>query len=132
MFLKKATYWGAGLSCGILVFIIVQFVNLDYSFYTKRHNSYDFTAKYNLHNIYLGCKVYWAETKPTNACNIEIVSLTTYGYIQSADVVIWGDGGTASDFSLKGKSRLSKKVYKLENKMTIREIGRERVGVVLS
>jgi hypothetical protein len=132
MFLTKIPYWLAGFACGILIFIALFFITNDYSFYTKRHNLADINTKPNLHYIYLACKAYWAETKPTNACNVKIASLTTYGYIQSSDVVIWGDGGTATDFSVKGKSRLGEKVYTLENKVTIRELKEKELESALA
>ena len=132
MFLTKIPYWLAGFACGILIFVIGFFITNDYSFSTKGYNRADLDIKPNLHNIYLACKAYWAETKPTNACNVKIASLTTYGYMQSSNVVIWGDGGTAADFSVKGKSRLGEKVYSLENRVTIRELEEKELGSALA
>ena len=132
MFLKKIPYWLAGFACGIFIFVALFFVTNDYSFSTKGYNLADIDVKPNLHNIYLGCKAYWTETKPTNACNVKIASLTTYGYIQSSNVVIWGDGGTAADFSVKGKSREGKKVYTLEHKAIIRELEEKELESALA
>ena len=132
MFLKKITYWGAGFACGIFIFVALFFVTNDYSFYTKGYNRADLDIRPNLHNIYLACKAYWAETKPTNACNVEIASLTTYGYVQSSHIVIWGDGGTATDFSVKGQSREGKRVYALDHKAIIRELEEKELESALA
>jgi hypothetical protein len=69
-------------------------------------------VKNNLRNLYFACKSYWADTDPANACDLRIASLTTYGYIQSTDVVIWGEYGNANDFSVKGKHHRLNRVFK--------------------
>ena len=122
MFLTQFPYWVAGFACGILLFLIAFFIENDYSFYTKRTTTYNVDTKSNLHYLYLACKAYWADTNPTNACNTTIASLTTYGYIQSRDVIIWGDSGNATNFSAKGKHPMSEKVFKLEHKGSIRAL----------
>ena len=54
-------------------------------------------SKSNLHNIYLACKAYWQDHSPDNSCNVEIALQTTYGYIQSANVVVRA-GGSEREF----------------------------------
>ncbi len=54
--------------------------------------SYDSDAKSNLHNVYIACKAYWADTGSNSTCNSTDYTSTTYGYIQSADVSISGSG----------------------------------------
>ena len=48
--------------------------------------AYDSDSKSNLHNVYLGCKAYWADSGSSQACSLAIATLTTYGYIQSPRV----------------------------------------------
>jgi hypothetical protein len=67
----------------------------------------------NLDNLFHTCMAYWEDTNPANTCNEDIYSLTTYGYIQSSHVVIWGKGGNKYDFNLKAKSLHAYGVYSL-------------------
>lgn len=116
-------FGGAGFTCGVLIFVGMFFVSNNYSFYTNRPNpAIAADVKSNLHYIYLACKAYWAETQATNPCNVDIASLSAYGYIPSSNVVVWGGGGTTSDFRINGKSRLSNKVYQLGPGEIIREL----------
>jgi len=48
--------------------------------------AYDSDVKSNMHNIYLACKAYWADSGSGVSCTTTIATLTTYGYIQSQDV----------------------------------------------
>ena len=48
--------------------------------------AYDADVKSNIHNIYLACKAYWADSGSGVSCTTTIATLTTYGYIQSRDV----------------------------------------------
>ncbi len=134
MFLKKIAYWGAGFACGILIYVIGWFVDNNYSFYTNRpHPGLASEVRSNLLNIYLACKAYWAETEPANACDLRIASLTTYGYIQSRDVVIWGEYGNANDFSVKGKHHKLNRVFKLEHKeIVIRDLAKKELESALA
>ena len=50
--------------------------------------AYDSDVKSNIHNIYLACKAYWADSGSGQSCTETIALLTTYGYIQSAAVSI--------------------------------------------
>lgn len=50
--------------------------------------AYDSDVKSNIHNIYLACKAYWADSGSGGACTSATALLTTYGYIQSAAVSI--------------------------------------------
>ncbi len=50
--------------------------------------AYDSDSKSNLHNIYLGCKAYWADSGSAQDCNLTKVQQTTYGYIQSQRVSV--------------------------------------------
>lgn len=57
-----------------------------------KSRAYDSDSKANLHNIYLACKAYWADSGSQSTCNAAQYTLTTYGYIQSGDVSIVGSG----------------------------------------
>ena len=57
-----------------------------------KSRAYDSDAKANLHNVYLACKAYWADSGSQATCNAAQYTLTTYGYIQSAAVSIVGNG----------------------------------------
>ncbi len=48
--------------------------------------AYDSDVKSNIHNMYLACKAYWADSGSGVSCTSTIALLTTYGYIQSQDV----------------------------------------------
>ena len=57
-----------------------------------KSRAYDSDAKANLHNVYLACKAYWADSGSQSTCNAAQYTLTTYGYIQSAAVSISATG----------------------------------------
>lgn len=57
-----------------------------------KSRAYDSDAKSNLHNVYLACKAYWADSGSNSSCTAAQYTLTTYGYIQSAQVSIVGSG----------------------------------------
>jgi len=60
--------------------------------------AYDSDSKSNLHNLYLGCKAYWADQGSSQVCSLATVSATTYGYVQSAKVSI-GAAGNETAFT---------------------------------
>lgn len=49
-------------------------------------------AKANLHNVYLACKGYWADSGSGNNCTVPIVNSTAYGYMQSTKISINASG----------------------------------------
>ena len=57
-----------------------------------KSRAYDSDAKSNLHNVYLACKAYWADEGSAVSCTSAFYTATSYGYIQSTDVVISGTG----------------------------------------
>jgi type IV pilus assembly protein PilA len=57
-------------------------------FTTYKARSYDADAKANLHNVYLGCKSYWADNGSTASCSSILAAGTSYGYMQSTNVSI--------------------------------------------
>ena len=67
-------------------------------YYQYKARSYDKVAKASLHNLYLTCKAYWADTFSSNPCNDTTVLNTEYGFIPTANVTIATNGGEESDF----------------------------------
>lgn len=61
--------------------------------------AYNSDSKSNLHNIFLACKAWWADTGSSTACVLGNIDNTTYGYIQSSDVTITAMGGNETTFS---------------------------------
>ena len=61
-----------------------------------KSRAYDSDAKSNLHNVYLACKAYWADNGSADPCVAASYTATTYGYIQSADVSVFGSGAELS------------------------------------
>lgn len=63
--------------------------------------AYDSDTKSNLHNLYLGCKAYWADQGSNQDCTVSTVIVTTYGYVQSSRVTVTSTG-TELSFSATG------------------------------
>lgn len=64
--------------------------------------AYDSDSKSNLHNMYLGCKAYWADNGSAKPCTALIVQGTTYGYVQSGSVSV-SAAGSEVDFVATAK-----------------------------
>jgi len=54
--------------------------------------AYNSDSKSNLHNLYLGCKAYWAEAGSSQSCTVATVTSAAYGYVQSTRVSVTGSG----------------------------------------
>jgi prepilin-type N-terminal cleavage/methylation domain-containing protein len=67
---------------GILAAIAIP----QFSAYKQR--AYDSDAKANLHNLFLACKAYWGDNVGTDDCSIAIAKQLSYGFYQSANVVL--------------------------------------------
>jgi len=67
-----------------------------------KSRAYDSDAKSNLHNVYLACKAYWADSGSSESCQSASYTATSYGYIQSADVSI---AGSNNEFSFGARAR---------------------------
>ena len=129
MLIKKLAYWGAGLACSGVIFLVGVIV-AD-SLYVSPHYTAQMHSqvKSDLNNLYFACLAYWEDTNPGNACTENIYSLTTYGYIQSSHVVIWGRGGNQFDFNLKAKSLHADGVYSLTIKTIKAETKDDQVNM---
>ena len=124
-FIKKLAYWGAGIFCAILVFLVVAPANFSINIPFGSHrvalsnsdNNYQRTDKAlikgELYRLYEDCKSYWAKTNRTNTCNVDIASLTSYGLVNETGVSIWGESGDEFSFTAYGK-RYGGSVIKLE------------------
>ncbi len=60
--------------------------------------AYESDTKAGLHNLYLACKGYWADNGSSNNCQVNIVTATTYGYVQSQNLWIITDNGSELTF----------------------------------
>lgn len=62
------------------------------SFLKYKTRAYDSEPKSHLHNIFVACKAYWGDNGSARNCNISVVSMTAYGFLQSSDVSIAANG----------------------------------------
>ncbi len=74
--------------------------------------AYNSDAKSNLHNMYLGCKAYWADEGSASACSLAQVTKTTYGYVQSTSVSV-AIAGNETTFAATGQHIDSTQVYSM-------------------
>jgi prepilin-type N-terminal cleavage/methylation domain-containing protein len=79
-----------------------------------KSRAYDSDAKANLHNIYLACKAYWADSGSQATCNSAQYTLTTYGYIQSQHVSV-SASGTETSFDGTGQNTNSTNSFSLNS-----------------
>jgi len=79
-----------------------------------KSRAYDSDAKANLHNIYLACKAYWADSGSQSTCNAAQYTLTTYGYIQSQNVSV-SAAGTETSFNGTGQNTNSTNSFSLNS-----------------
>ncbi len=86
-----------------------------------KSRAYDSDAKANLHNVYLACKAYWADSGSQATCNSAQYTLTTYGYIQSAAVSIVGVGVETS-FNGTAQNTNSTNSYSVDSLGTINRL----------
>ena len=78
------------------------------SFVTR---AYDSDAKSNLHNVFLACKSYWADTNPESDCTVDIVTQASYGYSQSTDVEVIINDWKENSFAATASHAQSENVY---------------------
>ena len=76
--------------------------------------AYDSDSKSNLHNVYLACKAYWADTQSTGSCSAIVAAGTTYGYVQSASVNVAGSGDETA-FSVTAQHASSTRVFTINS-----------------
>ena len=62
------------------------------SYLKYKTRAYDSEPKSHLHNIFVACKAYWGNNGSIPDCNVSIVSMTAYGFLQSSDVSIAANG----------------------------------------
>ena len=83
-----------------------------------KSRAYDSDAKSNLHNVYLACKAYWADNGSAATCNSDFYTAASYGYIQSADVVITGTG-VETNFTAQAQNTNSTHSFTMDSLGTI-------------
>ncbi len=83
--------------------------------------AYNSDAKANLHNIYLACKAYWADNVGSDACSVALAKQTSYGYIQSANMVVTVTDGTdtETDFEATASHSSSSTTYTMDENGSI-------------
>lgn len=88
----------------------------------QKKRAYDSDTKSNLHNIFLACKAYWSDNGSSGECSYDIATLTTYGYIQSSDVVVGGKGGNEKNFNIIAIHQNSKNAFEVNEVGTISQV----------
>ncbi len=131
MLLKKIAYWGAGFACSIVIVGFLFASNLSSSAHRTKKQLKKAKIKWELQSMYRACKDYWAATNPANTCKVDLDFQITYGYIQSSNIIIWGESGGKSNFSVKGGSRKVDSVYKLESHSVVTESNGTQIDVTL-
>ncbi len=81
---------------GILAAIAIP----QFSIYKQR--AYESDAKANLHNLFLACKAYWADETSGDTCVLQKMK-DSYGFFQSADVVVGIGTGTELAWTATGQ-----------------------------
>jgi len=76
-------------------------------------NAANSDARSNLHNLYLGCKVYWATQGNDKECTISIASQPDHGFVKSEHVSLEGHG-TESTFTATAQHQDSTTRYTME------------------
>jgi type IV pilus assembly protein PilA len=84
-------------------------------FTVYKARSYDADAKANLHNVYLGCKAYWADNGSTASCSSSLAAGTSYGYLQSANVSITAPSNLETDFEATAQNTNSTNTYSINS-----------------
>ncbi len=111
---------GLMITAMMVVLNLAAYDAMDAAYQSKRARSAP--EKSNLHNIFLACKAYWAESGSASSCNVDIASRTTYGYIQSADVVVAGKGGNEQNFNIIAMNQNSKKAFEINEVGAITQV----------
>lgn len=83
-----------------------------------KSRAYDSDAKSNLHNVYLACKAYWADSGSSASCTSTFYTAVSYGYIQSTDVSISGSG-TEFTFASSAQNTNSTNTFGINSDGTI-------------
>ncbi len=112
----------AGMQWGLLPVMGTAFLIL---FLSKAGScqscAYNSEAKSNLHDIFLSCKGYWADSGSDKNCDVDIARLTTYGYVQSEQVSI-SAGGTETTFSAQAQHEEGTKTFAIDANGKITEV----------
>ncbi|MBI4382436.1 MAG: prepilin-type N-terminal cleavage/methylation domain-containing protein [Nitrospinae bacterium] len=78
--------------------------------------AYDSDAKANLHNLYLACKAYWADTTSASSCTLAVAAGTSYGFVQSSSITAAVTTATPeSSFAATAKHASSTRTYSVDS-----------------
>ncbi len=77
--------------------------------------AYDSDSKANLHNIYLACKAYWADTSSANSCDLAKAAEATYGFIQSTKMTVVAAAAVETGFTATAQHNSSTKVLSIDS-----------------
>jgi len=88
-------------------------------FNAYKSRAYNSDSKANLHNLFLTCKAYWADSGSANACTSTIVSGPLYGFIQSPDTVLSAISGSETNFAASAQNTNSADVFSIDVNGTI-------------
>lgn len=104
-------YVVAGLVCLLLIPVGVAIkTDIDNKDYQERAFG---DPRSSLHNLYLGCKAYWAEQGSDKECRVDIATRVEYGFVPNPQVSISGQG-TESDFTATAKRLDSTTQYTMD------------------
>ena len=81
-------------------------------FNAYKQRSYDADTKSHLHNIFIACKGYWADTSSVQTCThtLVIASPATFGYMQTPSMIITA-GGIEAAWNATGQNTNSPQAY---------------------
>jgi len=88
-------------------------------FNAYKARAYNSDTKATLHNLFLTCKAYWADSGSANACTSTIVSGPLYGFFQSPDMVLSAISGGETTFTASAQNTNSADVFSINVNGTI-------------
>ena len=109
----------------ILIFAVFLLGNAEYLilpqvFTSTKVRAFNSDTKANLHNLYLGCRVFWADEGDSKTCTVSMAANEEYGYIQSQMVKIYGSG-TKYDFCAVSWHQANSEIFKMDSTGQIKE-----------
>ena len=84
-------------------------------FNAYKQQSYGADTKTHLHNIFIACKGYWADSSSVQTCThtLVIASPGIYGYMQTPSIIITA-GGIEAAWSATGQNTNSPQAYVID------------------
>lgn len=100
------------LFAAIIVLVAITFVQQARHMKERARTS---DANVNLNRLFVACQSYWKENGGDKVCNIGIASQKEYGFIQSGEVIIEGQG-TAKTFAATARHVNSEQTHSVDAK----------------